>query len=125
VPLLWQHRDPIGLISLSDSPQGLKAEGKLSMALQQAVDAYILLRDGVVKGLSIGFETIRSEFKGDVRQLLELKLFEVSLVTFPMNELATISGIKSANLNQISRAAAELKQFRESFTKRSPRWTNS
>jgi HK97 family phage prohead protease len=124
IPLLWQHQQPVGLVSLSDSLQGLKAEGKLSMGIQLAKDAYVLLKDGVVKGLSIGYETVRAEPKGGARALLELKLFEVSLVTFQMNEAAFVTSVKSTTTtrDEITRAAAELKAWRESLIKRNPSW---
>jgi hypothetical protein len=39
--------------------------------------------------------TRKSDYKDGVRYLRELKLFEVSLVVMPMNELATVSAVKS------------------------------
>jgi hypothetical protein len=49
--------------------------------------------------MSIGFETLQSTMDGDVRQLKELKLWEISVVTFPMNESATISSVKSLSVS--------------------------
>ena len=66
-PLLWQHGEPIGICNLIDTPEALMLEGKLSMGIQQAKDALILMRDGVVKGLSIGFQTVRSDMKDGIR----------------------------------------------------------
>jgi Escherichia/Staphylococcus phage prohead protease len=110
-PLLWQHQQPVGLVTLRDSPAGLLAEGQLSLGVQLAKDAYTLMKDGVVRGLSIGFQTLRDEVKGGVRQLLEVKLFEVSLVTFPANEMASVTSVKSLQRDELSRAARELKEF--------------
>jgi phage head maturation protease len=50
-----------------------------------------------LRGLSIGYDTVRSSMKDGTRQLLELKLFEVSLTPFPMNELATVTSVKDAS----------------------------
>jgi uncharacterized protein len=109
-PLLWQHNAPIGMCQLADTGSALALTGKLSMGLQAAQDAYILLKDGVVRGLSIGFQTVREEFVGNIRQLKELKLWEVSLVTFPMLPAAQVTSFKNAQQTaDISRA---LKQFR-------------
>ena len=94
-PLLWQHSQPIGLVTLTDSPAGLAAEGQLSLGATLGKDAYVLLKDGVVGGLSIGYQTVKEQFVGDVRQLLEVKLYEVSLVTFPANQMATVTNVKS------------------------------
>jgi hypothetical protein len=44
-------------------------------------------------------ETLQSSMEGDVRQLKELRLWEISVVTFPMNESATISSVKSLALS--------------------------
>jgi phage head maturation protease len=49
----------------------------------------------VVKGLSIGYDTIQATYEGDVRHLTELRLWEISCVTFPMNESAQVSGVKA------------------------------
>jgi hypothetical protein len=53
------------------------------------------VRDGAIGGLSIGYKTIREQIVGKTRQLLELALYEVSLVTIPMNERAVITSVKS------------------------------
>jgi uncharacterized protein len=47
------------------------------------------------KGLSIGYETIQSTYDGDIRHLTELRLWEISFVTFPINESAQVSGVKA------------------------------
>jgi uncharacterized protein len=47
-----------------------------------------------LRGLSIGYDTVRSTMKDGVRHLHELKLYEVSVTAFPMNQLATISAVK-------------------------------
>lgn len=99
VPLLWQHdtKEPIGLATLTDTKEGLRVEGELVMESPVAQKAYALLKKGVLKGLSIGYDTISDKVEGGVRYLKELKLWEMSLVTFPMNELALVSDVKSAS----------------------------
>jgi HK97 family phage prohead protease len=116
-PLLWQHSSPVGVVTLSDTPAALLAKGKLSMGIQQARDAYTLLQDQVVRGLSIGFEVVKSDFVGDVRVLKEIRLWEVSLVTFPMNQSAQVTAVKSARLAaekaaQEAAIAREIRSFR-------------
>jgi len=99
VPILYQHnmREPIGLGKLTDTPSGLQIDGKLVLSVARAKEAYDLMREKVLKGLSIGYDVVRSgsDLKSGARRLLELKLFEVSLVTLPMNELAIVSMVKS------------------------------
>lgn len=120
VPILWQHnsREPIGLGTLTDSDKGLVIEGKLSLEVMRAKEAYALLKDRVLRGLSIGYETIAEKLVGDTRYLKEVKLFEVSLVTFPMNEMALVSGVKSAEeftalLKQVEEACSEPERLKE------------
>jgi uncharacterized protein len=60
-----------------------------------AQKAYRFMREGIIKGMSIGYDTVQATYDGDIRHLTELKLWEVSVVTFPMNEMAVVSGIKS------------------------------
>ena len=57
VPLLWSHdpSSPIGSLTLTDTPQGLAAKGSLLLSLPRASDAYKLLQNGIIKGLSIGW----------------------------------------------------------------------
>jgi phage head maturation protease len=44
------------------------------------------MKPGVTRGLSVGYSTIQSTYDGDIRHLTELKLFEVSVASFPTNE---------------------------------------
>lgn len=95
-PLLWQHKSdvPIGQITLSDRPDGLWCLGQLLMELPEAKRAYLLIKAGIVRGLSIGFEAIKESMDGTIRRLKEIKLYEGSIVTFPMNEMALITSVK-------------------------------
>jgi len=95
-PLLWSHKTdkPIGISRLEDTKEGLVIKGELNLDLQEARDAYSNLKKGIVGGLSIGFETVKKELKDGVRHLQELKLFEVSLCVFPMNEMASVQTVK-------------------------------
>lgn len=96
-PLLWQHdmSAPIGLGQLKDSPEGLIVEGTLDLDVTAGKEAYSRLRKRIVKGLSIGYRTIKDDFAGKVRLLKQIDLLEVSLVTLPMNRLARVTAIKS------------------------------
>jgi HK97 family phage prohead protease len=97
IPLLWQHNpsEPIGSVKCTDSSQGLMVEGQLLLSDPTAQKAYSFLKAGIIKGLSIGYDTKKADFVGDVRELQELKLWELSVVTFPMNEAAAVNSIKS------------------------------
>ena len=97
VPLLWQHKSdkPIGLLTLIDGPGAIRVKGQLLMDLPEARNAYLLIKARIVRGLSIGFDTVKDAVDGAVRRLKELRLWEGSIVTFPMNELALITSVKA------------------------------
>jgi len=95
VPLLWQHwpEELLGkLVDIREDEKGLKVRGVLNLAVEKAREAYALLRQGALSGMSIGYDSIKDKMDGDVRELLEIKLWEGSLVTFPMNQEARIEG---------------------------------
>ena len=98
--LLWQHRsgEPIGVYSaIREDQTGLYVEGRLALKTTRGAEAYELLKMGAISGMSIGFKTREDSYDrvSDVRTLKKLDLWEVSLVTFPANESARISGVKS------------------------------
>jgi HK97 family phage prohead protease len=97
-PLLWQHgtKDPIGLVTLEDRDDGLWCKGSLVMEDDLAKRAYRFIKAGIVKGLSIGYESLNDTIKSGIRHLTEIKLYEGSIVTFPANETALITSVKSA-----------------------------
>lgn len=56
--MLWQHdaTKPVGVwTSLAEDERGLKVVGRLTLDSTGGRDAYALLKDGAVGGLSIGF----------------------------------------------------------------------
>lgn len=104
-PILADH-DPSKQIGFNlraeETNDGLLVEGQLNLDLEVARDKYALAKQamntGARMGLSIGFSIIKAEPDRDkpmVRRLKELKMWEYSIVTFPMNPEATITNAKS------------------------------
>lgn len=98
LPMLWQHDSGqvVGMWSqLEERDKGLYVKGTI-LDTTMGDDAYKLVKAGAVSGLSIGYSTEKYEIDNDkgTRKLLEVKLYEVSLVTFPANERAQITGVK-------------------------------
>jgi len=98
--LLWQHdqKQPIGRFDeVREDDKGLFVKGRLVMK-GRGLEAYELLKMGALNGLSIGFVT--KEASRDpatrTRTITEADLMEISLVTFPANELARVSNVKAA-----------------------------
>lgn len=114
VPLLWQHdpTEPIGKGVLTDSKEGLLIAGQLVLESDVARKAYALMKAGILKGLSIGYDTVVSEYDtaSDIRKLKELRLWEVSVVTFPMNPKAQVTAVKAdgAEFDRTVKRAADL-----------------
>lgn len=99
VKILALHNDcwlPIGRpIELREDANGLFLSAKISDT-SMGRDIKVLLRDGVLNELSIGYDPIVFDYDGDgIRHLREVKLWEVSVVTWAMNPEAVITGYKS------------------------------
>ena len=100
VKLLWQHDSGkvIGkLDELREDERGLYVKGRLLKEIQLGREAMALMRADAIDSMSIGYRTVEAipEAGGRVRKLTEIDLFEVSLVTFPMQELARVTDVKS------------------------------
>ena len=103
--LLWQHKqsEPIGTFTtMREDDHGLYVEGKLALKTQRGAEAYELMQMKAISGMSIGFQTKEDDFdrKSGVRTILKGDLWEVSLVTFPMNDEARVMSVK--NIDEIS-----------------------
>jgi uncharacterized protein len=103
VKLLWQHdpRQPIGVwTNLSEDNIGLKVTGRLliNSNVPKADEAYSLLKAGALDGLSIGYSPVQQNYdaKTGINTVKEVKLYETSLVTFPANESASVTSVRSA-----------------------------
>ena len=100
VPILLLHNDqrlPVGRsLALEEDEHGLCIRAQIADTTD-GLDARKLVRSGILRGLSIGYIPTRAETGADgVRRLYEVELLEISLVTWPANELATVTGYKSA-----------------------------
>lgn len=101
VKLLWQHdgKQPIGAwTSLAEDARGLKARGRLNLAVARAREALALMQQGALDGLSIGFRPVRvtRDRSSGLRRIHALELLEISLVTFPMLPQARVQSVKGA-----------------------------
>ena len=99
VPIFWVHNYdvvPIGIGTLStDGKKSTRIEGRLFIETSElAREVYGAMKSDAVKGLSIGYNTIKRTFEGAVRHLQEIAIGEVSLCPFPMNPLAQVDDVK-------------------------------
>ena len=110
LPMLWQHFSdvPIGLWEdLREVRKGLRVSGQINLDTQAGREARALVKQGAVKGLSIGYMPRDFEFEDDVRILKRVDLFEVSLATFPMNTEARVAGVKNDTPKELERSLRE------------------
>jgi uncharacterized protein len=90
LPLYWQHRpdQAIGVIEhVAEDARGLRVIGRIDRPDSRAAQ---LLAQGAVNGLSFGFRTRAARQSAAGRELLEIDLFEVSLVTHPLQHGARV-----------------------------------
>lgn len=103
IKMLWQHdqRKVIGVWDkVSSDDRGLKMTGRIAVNTTLGKDVAELAAMGAIDGLSIGFKTGRDEVKGGVRHIQKADLWEVSVVTFPMNPEARIDAVKAAGMTE-------------------------
>lgn len=103
VRMLFQHdpAKPIGVWErMHEDARGLFVRGRLTLAAFHAREVHSLMKAGAIDGLSIGFRSVRSETdrRTGVRRLTEIDLWEISIVTFPMQPAARISDVKSQSV---------------------------
>lgn len=87
VRMLHQHegRAAVGVWDrMVEDERGLFVEGRIMDWSAEGRFARALSRAGALDGLSIGFRSSRARREGRLRVLVEVELWEVSLVTFPM-----------------------------------------
>lgn len=90
LPLYWQHRPdlPIGVIErIAEDARGLRVIARIDRPDSRAAH---LLAAGKVDGLSFGFRTRAARQSEAGRELIDIDLFEVSLVTHPLHPMARV-----------------------------------
>ena len=99
MPLLFQHNtsDVRGVITAMDEDdKGLYVRGSL-LKTERGNELREMLTMGAIRKMSIGFMPKLYEYDqgGELRILKEIDLFEVSMVTFPANDKADVTYVKS------------------------------
>lgn len=117
-PMLFNHSwdKEIALTdSIDEDDRGLMLAGHLylsddpKMDLPDARASYIKMKHraaaGKPMGMSIGYEVVKDKLDKETRarHLTELKLWEISIVTFPANEEARVSSVKSMIEEELER----------------------
>jgi hypothetical protein len=83
------------MVMLEEDDKGLKFEAQLANTTL-GKDVYELIKMGVITENSVGILPMQKEFKGDYREITEVKLYEVSAVTLAANDQAKILDVKGS-----------------------------
>lgn len=104
IPILADHNpsEQIGWnLEAKETKDGLHVRGQIEMKTAKGAEKFALAKKaieiGAKMGLSIGYSAIKVEFDAKnpgVRRLKEVKLWEYSLVTFPMNQESMVTAAK-------------------------------
>jgi len=105
IRMLFQHdpNEPIGVWDIiREDARGLYVKGRLTLEVERAREVHALMKQGGLNGLSIGFKAIRGKRnpRSSVRELYEVDLWEISIVTFPMLPQAQVSSVKAARVRE-------------------------
>lgn len=103
ITLHWDHRgdpeDIIGTVdpsSMRETKDGLYVEGQLDLkGSSQAREAWRSMKADALS-LSFGYLATKTKQRGKVKQLLEIDLYEISIVPAPANADTRVLSLKSA-----------------------------
>jgi uncharacterized protein len=117
IPLHWDHRGDAANVIGSIDPAGtrevdlgLYVEGKLDLHDSEvAREAWRSMKNDAVS-LSFGYVTLKARKRSGVNDLLELDLFEVSIVPHPANPDTRVLSMKAAVAERRVPTEAELRQ---------------
>jgi HK97 family phage prohead protease len=112
IKLLWQHKtdEPIGLIlEANEDDTGLYVKCQINLETEKGAETYSNLKMGILDKMSIGFKTLDYEMdKKGVRILKELDLYEISIVTFPANDMAEVDSVKNSTSRDVEKALRDV-----------------
>ena len=97
VRMLHQHAadEPVGRwTDIREEARGLFVRGEVFTDTDGGRNLHRLLRGGALDGLSIGFKPVRAVRTRTGRELREVDLWEISIVTFPMAPGARITRVE-------------------------------
>ncbi len=108
--MLWQHQQhrPIGQwLDIKEDDYGLYVKGKILLNIQDGHEAYAMLKNGIVDGLSIGFTPKKRKLDSSFNHYVldDIDLHEISLVTFAANSHAKVTWVKTTKQNISERLA--------------------
>jgi HK97 family phage prohead protease len=104
MPLLMSHdtKTPIGIFTkVQEDATGLYVEGELNLDIIAGKEAYSLLRQGALTGLSIAF--IADDYvlnRDGSRTITKATLVEISLTPIPAQAMAQVTSVRSVQADE-------------------------
>ena len=101
-------RTKSGTLELREDEHGLFVKAKLDESNPRVAEISSALKRGDLSEMSFGFHAIKDEFSdsGETRTLKELRLLDVSVVTWPANP-ATLATVRGVDLGELQTVLAE------------------
>jgi len=96
---------------LREDTKGLYFESEPLINTSYSEDALKLYEAGIIAEHSIGFVTTKKEFKGEIRHIKEMKLYEGSNVTMGSNSDTPFTGFKSMTLKDVNEKVSLILKF--------------
>lgn len=113
VKFLFNHNpDEVlgGFLELKEDDYGLYFEAVCNAKVQKANEVHALVASGDLTGASIGFVTVKEATIDGILHKQDVDLWEISIVTFPANELATVeANAKDIEMDCIFKAVNDLR----------------
>lgn len=108
-PNLLLARNKAGTLTLAEDSEGLFSEAELDTRQTYTNDLVIAMERGDINQMSFAFEVVKHQIEEDAdgtisRTLLEVKLFDVSVVTYPAYE-DTDAGLRGSAFDVLCRQA--------------------
>lgn len=100
-------RSSSGTLKLEEDDYGLFVEAELDPNNPKVAEVASAMKRGDLNEMSFAFAAIRDDFSGEKRDVQEVRLFDVSVVTYPANSYAgaTLRGLDiSENLKELVEA---------------------
>lgn len=115
VKMRWNHYGQVigKWTEIKEDDNGLWVEGELTPNHSLANDVAASMKHGAIDGMSIGYYVKDYEQKGDVRELKQIELIEISVVEEPADNAARVSELKS--LSECKSLKEIEKSIRKSF----------
>ncbi len=111
VPMLLSHDQPIGVFTrLEHTADGLLCDGQINLDVQAGREAYSLLKQGALTGLSVGIIVKDRNVVDSVRHITSAELLEISLTAMPVNPEARVTSVKA--VEQAEQLSAEIAQLK-------------